>query len=209
MLKDMIELWLQWVRRLEAIAQTGLFYAADPYDRERYEQLRAIAAEMVAHHAGAPFEQVLKLLSADDGYATPKVDVRGVVFHDDKLLYVREREDGQWTLPGGWADVGQSPAESVVREVREESGYEVKALKLLAFYDRDKHPHPPILHHSFKVFFRCELLGGSPQTSYETTEVGFFGEHEIPDLSLPRVLPEQIRHMFQHYRNPAWPATFE
>ena len=105
--------------------------------------------------------------------------------------------------------MGQSAAESVVREVREESGYNVRATKLLAFYDRDKHPHPPILHHSFKLFFRCELLGGAAHTSYETTEVGFFGENEIPELSLPRVLPEQIRHLFDHYRNPDWPTTFD
>jgi ADP-ribose pyrophosphatase YjhB (NUDIX family) len=209
MLERMTELWLQWARRLEAIAQTGLFYVQDQYDRERYEEIRAIAAEVVANQVHLPDQQILPLLSADDGYATPKVDVRAAVFQNGKLLYVREREDGRWTLPGGWADVGQSAAESVVREVLEESGYEVKPAKLLAFYDRDKHSHPPILHHSFKVFFRCELLGGSAQTGYETTEVAFFGEDEIPELSLPRVLPEQIQHMYQHYRNPDWPTTFD
>jgi ADP-ribose pyrophosphatase YjhB (NUDIX family) len=205
----MTELWLQWARRLDAIAQTGLFYVRDQYDRERYEQIREIGAEIVSKHSGAPIGRVLPLLTADSGYATPKVDVRGAVFRGGKLLYVREREDGLWTLPGGWADVGQSAAESVVREVREESGYEVKAVKLLAFYDRDKHPHPPILHHSFKLFFRCELLGGSPRTSYETTEVRFFGEDEIPELSLPRVVPEQIRHIFDHDRHPDWPTAFD
>jgi ADP-ribose pyrophosphatase YjhB (NUDIX family) len=205
----MSELWLQWARRLDAIAQTGLFYVTDQYDRDRYEEIRQIAAELVANHTRVPTADVLPLLSADDGYATPKVDVRAAVFQEGKLLYVREREDGRWTLPGGWADVGQSAAESVVREVREESGYEVNATKLLAFYDRDKHPHPPILHHSFKMFFRCELTGGSARTSYETTEVAFFGEDEAPELSLPRVLPEQIHHMYEHYRNPDWPTTFE
>ncbi len=205
----MTTLSLRWARRLQAIAQTGLFYAKDPYDRERYEQIRAIAAEMISDEVGASAEQALELISSDDGYATPKVDVRGAVFRGDKLLYVREREDGLWTLPGGWADVGQSAAESVVREVREESGFEVRAVKLLAFYDRDKHAHPPILHHSFKVFFQCELLGGEASSSYETTEVQFFGEDEMPPLSLSRVLPEQIEHVFEHYRNPGMPATFE
>ncbi len=205
----MSALWLQWARRLEAIARTGLFYVKEQYDRERYEQIRGIAAEIVAHHLNASTGEVLPLLSADDGYLTPKVDVRAAVFQDGKLLYVREREDGGWTLPGGWADVGQSAAESVVREVREESGYQVKATKLLAFYDRDKHPHPPILHASFKCFFRCELLGGSPQTSFETTDVAFFGEDEIPELSLPRVLPRQIQHIYDHYRHPDWPTTFD
>lgn len=201
--------WLNWAQRLQAIAQTGLFYVQNEYDRERYEQIRAIAAEILSGYSGASLDSLVKLLSADDGYATPKLDVRAAVFHDAKLLYVREREDGGWTLPGGWADVGQSPAESVVREVREESGFEVRAVRLLALLDRDKHPHPPILHHSFKAFFQCEILGGGPQTSYETTAVAFFGEHEIPSLSLPRVLPEQIHLLFEHYRHPDRPTLFD
>lgn len=137
------------------------------------------------------------------------MDVRAAVFRGTKLLYVREREDGLWTLPGGWADVGQSASEAAVREVREESGYVVKAVKLLAIYHREKHPHPPILHSSWKMFFHCELLGGEPLTSYETTEVAFFGEDEIPALSLPRVLPEQIHHIYEHFRNPDLPTTFD
>jgi ADP-ribose pyrophosphatase YjhB (NUDIX family) len=201
--------WLAWAQRLEAIAQTGLFYALNDYDRDRYQQIRDLAAEMIAANSDAPLERVLNLVSKDDGYATPKVDVRAAVFRDEKLLYVRETEDGLWTLPGGWADVGQSAAESVEREVREESGYEVKAVKLLAVYERDRHPHPPILHHSWKMFFLCELLGGEPKGSFETSEVAFFGEDEIPPLSLPRVLPEQIRFMYEHRRHPDWPTTFE
>lgn len=201
--------WLHWAQRLQAIAQTGLAYQPHEYDHERYEQIREIAAEMLAASSDVPIERIVRLISADDGYATPKVDVRAAVFHEDKLLYVREREDGLWTLPGGWADVGQSGGESVVREVLEESGYTVRATKLIAVYDRDKHPHPPILFHSWKLFFQCELLGGEARTSYETTEVAFFGESEIPPLSLPRVLPDQIRYLFEHYRNPSWPTAFE
>lgn len=201
--------WLAWARRLEAIAQTGLFYALNEYDRERYLQVREIAAEIISGHSDAPIERVLDLISRDDGYATPKVDVRAAVFREGSLLYVRERADGLWTLPGGWADVGQSAAESVVREVREESGYAVRASKLLAVYDRDRHPHPPILHHSWKMFFRCEITGGQPRSSYETTEVAFFPENQLPPLSLPRILPEQIHHLYEHFRNPDWPATFD
>src|SRR5208283_2790322 len=129
--------WLDWARRLNALAQTGLTFAETPYDIERYTAIRTIAAEMIAHGSGHDFSRVLDLFTCDAGYATPKVDVRGVVFQEGKILLVQERSDGMWTLPGGWADVGDSPAEAVVREVREESGYLTHASKLLALYDRD------------------------------------------------------------------------
>ena len=200
---------LAWAQRLQAIAQTGLGYQPHQYDRERYEQIREIAAEMIAYQAEASVDVVRGLMTTGEGYATPKVDVRAAVFREGQLLYVREREDGCWTLPGGWADVGQSASESAVREVLEESGYQVRATKLLAVYERDRHPHPPIIYHSWKMFFRCEVVGGSPATSFETTDVRFFGEHEVPALSLPRVLPEQIRHLYDHERNPGWSTTFD
>jgi ADP-ribose pyrophosphatase YjhB (NUDIX family) len=150
-----------------------------------------------------------RLFGSDRGYATPKVDVRAAVFQDDRLLLVRELEDGYWTLPGGWAEVGQSAAESVEREVREESGYIVKAVKLLACLDRNKHPHPSIPFHAYKLVFRCELIGGAPSASSETTEVGFFAEEQIPALSLTRTLPEQIRFVFESLRDPAAPTAFD
>jgi ADP-ribose pyrophosphatase YjhB (NUDIX family) len=151
----------------------------------------------------------LDLLAADAGYATPKVDVRGVVFRGGKILLVRERSDDLWTLPGGWADVGDSPADAVVREVREESGFETRATKLLALLDRNRHGHPPHVHHIYKVFLRCEVVGGSPATSREIMGVGFFGEDEIPDLSLTRVVPSQIARMFEHLHCPDLPADFD
>ena len=135
--------------------------------------------------------------------------VRGVVFRDWKILLVRERSDGLWTLPGGWADVGDSPADAVVREIREESGFETRATKLLALLDRNRHGHPPVLRHYYKVFLRCEIVGGSPTTSHEIQAVGFFGEDEIPELSLPRIVPAQIARMCEHHRHPDLPADFD
>ncbi len=149
---------LHWARRLQAMAQTGLTYCKDPYDIERYEALRGIAYEMLAAHSDAPVERVRDLFAGESGHATPKVDVRAVVFRDDAMLLVRERSDGRWTLPGGWADVGETPAEAVVREVYEESGYRTRAAKLLAVYDRDRHGHPPRPFYVYKLFFRCDLL---------------------------------------------------
>lgn len=143
------------------------------------------------------------------GYATPKVDVRGAAFRHGKVLMVREREDGCWTLPGGWADVGQSPAECVVREIREESGFEARAAGIIALLDRDRHGHPPIPFHAYKVFFLCELTGGAPSVSEETIGVGFFGRNEIPALSLTRVVPEEVEMVFRHAANPTLPPQFD
>jgi ADP-ribose pyrophosphatase YjhB (NUDIX family) len=136
--------------------------------------------------------------------------VRGVVFRDDKILLVRERSDGFWTLPGGWADVNVSPSEAVEREILEESGFKTKSRRLLALYDRAKHPHrPPFAFHVYKIFIECELMGGSPTTSYETTAVDFFAEDALPPLSESRVLPDQIKRCFAMRRNPQAPAYFD
>jgi ADP-ribose pyrophosphatase YjhB (NUDIX family) len=149
------------------------------------------------------------LFAAEAGYATPKVDVRGAVFQDGRVLLVRESEDGCWTFPGGWAEVGQSAAESVEREVREESGYLVKAVKLLACWDRNKHAHPAIPFHAYKLLFLCRILGGGSMVSSETTAVGFFAEDEIPALSTTRTLAEQVRFAFSSLRDPAAPTVFD
>jgi ADP-ribose pyrophosphatase YjhB (NUDIX family) len=201
--------WLDLARRLNALAQTGLTFAENPYDIERYTAVRKIAAEMIAQGSGTESSRALELFACDAGYATPKVDVRGVVFHDGKILLVQERSDGMWTLPGGWADVGDSPADAVVREIREESGFETRATKLLALLDRNRHEHPPHINHIYKVFFQCEITGGSPTTSHEIQGVGFFAEDDIPDLSLTRIVPAQIARVFEHYRHHDLPADFD
>jgi ADP-ribose pyrophosphatase YjhB (NUDIX family) len=201
--------WLEWAQRLQAIAQNGLTFARDPYDVERYEAVRAIAAEIMAGHSDADLDLVKGLFAEQAGYATPKVDVRGAVFRDDAILLVRERSDGLWTLPGGWADVDDSPGDAVVREIFEESGYRTRAVKLLALYDRNKHGHPLYPFHTYKIFFQCELIGGAPVASHETDGVGFFREDAIPELSLTRVMPQQIGRLFAHYRHPDWPTDFD
>jgi ADP-ribose pyrophosphatase YjhB (NUDIX family) len=201
--------WLEWSRELQAIAQTGLTYARDPFDIERYEQVRDVAARMLAHHTGVEPEAVLDVLRSETGHTTPKVDVRGVVFHDERVLLVRERLDGLWTIPGGWADVNEPASEATMREVHEESGYETRAVKLLAVWDRRKHNPPPSRHHAYKLFFLCELLGGKPATSIETTEVGFFSEDALPELSTGRVTAVQVARLFEHLRNPDLPTDFD
>ncbi len=203
--------WLRWAKQLAALAQNGLTYSDNEYEIERYKQIRQIAAEMMATGFDCDAKAFIDLFSQERGYATPKVDVRGAVFHEDKILLVREKIDGGWTLPGGWADPSQSPSEAVAREVFEEAGFEVRVTKLAAVYDRSKHPHqPPMPFHLYKLFFLCEITGGKATESYETTGVDFFAEDSIPqDLSISRTLPFQIARMFEHHRNPALPTDFD
>ena len=201
---------LLWARQLQAIAQNGLTYAVNDYDRDRYGQIQRLAAEMMsATDPRVPPQHLVEFFSREAGHATPKVDVRAAVFRDDRILLVREISDGGWTLPGGWADVGDSPSVAAVREVKEESGYDVKVTKLVAAYDRDRHAHPPIPYHAYKLFFLCDLLGGAAAHSNETDGVDFFSEHNLPPLSLTRTLPEQIALMFRHYREPGLAAEFD
>jgi ADP-ribose pyrophosphatase YjhB (NUDIX family) len=201
--------WLDWAGRLQAVAQTGLTYALNQYDVDRYEAVRELAVEMMAYGSDGDIATIRKLFAGEAGYATPKVDLRGVVFREGKILLVRERQDGGWSLPGGWADVGESPADGIVREVREESGYETRVVKLLAVYDRNRHGHTPIPFHAYKLFFLCELIGGAPARSYEIDDVDWFAEDGLPPLSISRVTAAQIGRFFEHSRNPQWPTEFD
>lgn len=204
--------WLVWAREIQATAQTGLAFCRDPYDQERYQALGRLAARIMAEHTGADLRRIEDLFAAESGYASPKVGVRGAVFDDaGRVLMVRESADaGRWTLPGGWAEVNQTPAESVVREIYEESGYHARPVKLAAVWDRARQRHPPAPYSVVRLFFVCALEGGEARTSLETSEVGWFAEDAIPaDLSAGRVLPEQIARMFTHWREPGMATDFE
>ncbi len=202
--------WVEWAKRLQAIAQNGLTFATSPFDIERYQAVRQIAAEIMTTNSKIDPSQVVEFFAKETGYATPKVDVRAAIFRDEAILLVKERTDGRWTLPGGWADVCESPSESVVREAYEESGFQTRAVKLIAIYDRSKHPHiPPFPYHVYKMFFLCEIIDGVATASIETDAVAFFGQHEIPELSITRITSTQIAQMFRHYRQPELPTEFD
>jgi ADP-ribose pyrophosphatase YjhB (NUDIX family) len=202
--------WLDWAKRLQSIAQNGLTYARDHFDIERYRQVQQVAAQMLSASSGLDINQIGGLFDQQVGYATPKVDVRGVVFEDSQILLVRESADRRWTIPGGWADPCESPREAVVREVYEESGYETRPTKLLAVYDRSKHPHdPPLAFHVYKLFILCEIVGGQPAAGAETDAVGFFREDSLPELSISRVTLGQIRRLFEHARNGQMPTDLD
>lgn len=201
--------WLILGRELQALAQTGLAFTQDRFDRQRYERITELAATLLGDGFKTEPKILLDVLQLQRGYATPKVDVRGAAFRDGKVLMVRERVDGLWTLPGGWADVNQSGAECMVREIREESGFEARALKLAAVYDYQKSNHPPRQYFSvYKMFFICEITGGAASASDETSDVGFFARDALPPLSLGRTTPTQIERMFQHAAEPSLPTDF-
>jgi ADP-ribose pyrophosphatase YjhB (NUDIX family) len=202
--------WLKIARELRAIAQTGLAFTTDRFDRQRYERVQELAASILAQGSDEQYEAIIGLLRNDRGYATPKVDVRGAAFVDGRVLMVREISDGKWTLPGGWADVNQSAAECVIREIAEESGFEAKALKLAAVRDYQKSGHPPRHVDSiYKMFFICAITGGGARASDETSEVAFFARGELPPLSLGRATAAQIDRMFQHAQEPQLPTDFD
>jgi ADP-ribose pyrophosphatase YjhB (NUDIX family) len=202
--------WFEVASRLKAISQAGRNFAKDGYELKRHEELERIAAEIIAQHTELEANTARNILQEDTGYPTPKTDCRGVAFRDDKILLVKEIEDGGWTLPGGWCDNGMTPSENVRREVWEESGFEVRVERLLAVYDRNRQGHrPPYLFDIYKMFFLCEITGGQAKVSNETSDVRFFGRDEIPPLSLSRTLPVQIERFFEQYRNPEMPTDFD
>ncbi len=200
---------LRWAQQLQAIAQAGLTYAQNAWDRERYEQLRAIAAEIAASATLAQPEALRVAFAASLGYPTPKVDVRAVVLRAGEVLLVRESRTGGWTFPGGWADIGDTPAGAAERETLEESGYRVRAHKLLALLDKSRHEHPPSLDYTYKVLVGCELVGGEPATSDEIEAVGFFARSALPSLDLDRTTPGQIEIAYRHAEDPSRPTDFD
>lgn len=202
-------MWLDWVMEIQSLAQAGLTYGRDPYDLERYARLRDIAAEMVAHQTELPFDRVKDLFCNETGYQTPKVDTRAAVFDKGRLLLVRER-DGRWSLPGGWCDVNLSVGENAVKETLEEAGLRVRAERLIAVQDRNRHNPPPYPYGVVKVFLLCAPLGGAFIPNSETTERRYFGRDELPEaLSVEKNTKAQILMCFDAAVSPAWTPCFD
>jgi len=216
-MSDEQERSLDLIRGVLALAGTGLHFTGTQYrsdgsrefDRERYQEIGKLAAQLIALQTNAPLGELIKAWHADDGYVTPKVDVRGAIFQDNSVLLVRERSDGKWTLPGGWGDVNETPSHSVEKEIVQESGYTAKAVKLAAVYDRRKRNIPNSIFYIWKLFFICEITGGSPQTSNETDGVEFFPLDALPELSTGRTVQWQIERMYAHHLNRELATEFD
>lgn len=201
--------WLELVKNLQSIAYAGLTYSKDPYDLDRFQQLLQISKDILVDQSNLSADRLESLYAKEDGYLTPKVDVRAMVFREDALLFVRETIDGKWALPGGWADVGLTAAEVVVKEVEEEAGLKVSAKRLLAVFDKKCHPHPPEIYHVYKMFFLCEELGGVEKSGLETSDVSFFSINALPDLSLGRNTPSQIHMIYEHLKSGSKTTLFD
>jgi ADP-ribose pyrophosphatase YjhB (NUDIX family) len=191
-----MEQWLSYIQRIRALAQNGLAYSPNKYDIDRYEELQQLSEAMLADLTGFSVERIADIFKDEKGYATPKVDVRGVIFKDNGILMVREKIDDCWSLPGGWADIGFTPGEIAVKEVKEESGFVVEPVKLLAVLDKRCHDHPPALECAYKIFILCNIVGGEAAPGMETSDVSFFERDKLPTLSRERNTNEQIRMLF-------------
>ena len=202
------EQWLQWAIELQSLAQAGLTYGKDEYDKERYERIRDISAEMIARKSDISIEKVKDLFCNESGYQTPKIDTRAAIFENDKILLVRET-NGKWSLPGGWVDVNVSVGDNVVKEVKEESGLDVKVDKVIAIQDRAKHNLPVYAYGVCKVFAQCSVIGGNFEPNIETTEFRYFAEEDLPELATEKNNEEQVKMCFSAYRSKDWKTILE
>ncbi len=207
----MEDTWLWWAKRLQSLASTGLHYCQDQFDKERYEEVAGIANEMLASLGNIPVTRIQGLVSDfAKGYATPKVEVRGAVIESEKVLLVREFSDGLWALPGGFADVGLSAGENIVREVWEEASLRVNAKAVYAIRHKARHEYDADARDFYKIFFLCESCDRSvPQPGPEVTDVGFFGLDELPPLSTSRVLEKDIIAALAFNNDPQRQSSFD
>lgn len=200
---------LEWAREIQALAQTECHYAHDDFQRDRCRRLMDIAAKMISENTGIDFLPLAEAFHSQIGYATPKIDVRAAVFHEGKLLLVRERLDGGWTMPGGWADVGDVPSKAAEREAWEEAGFHVKAGKLIGIYDANR-INPLEVFHAYKLIFLCDILDGECRPSNETTDVAFFSRQDLPkNFSGERTTPRHIADVFAAWNEPELPTVFD
>ena len=207
-MNDQTAKWLVWAREIYSLSQVGLTYTKNEFDLERYKRLQEISAEMIASQSELAKQTVLDSFSMQSGYVTPKIDVRGAVIRDDKILLIQERADEKWAMPGGWADLGNAPASVAEREVWEESGFRVKAEKVVAVIDANR-IRPMEFYHAYKIIFLCTLLDGEPRVSYETLAVDFFDLKDLPPLSSYRTNKNMLREVFAHVENPNRPTLFD
>lgn len=188
--------WLEWAKELRSMAEIGLTYSKDQYEIERCKRMREISHAMIGDYFHRPQKEIAQYFDQALSYPTPKIDVRVAIFQEDKILLVKETRDGKWALPGGWCDVGTSPSEAAKQEAAQEAGLIIEIKRLLALWDKAKHPHPPHPDYTYKIVFEAMAIGACPTDGHETDGVDYFSRDNLPPLSLPRILPSQIKRIF-------------
>lgn len=201
--------WLEWAREIQQLCQTGLTFSESEYESQRYKRLTEIAAEITAAQSNVNTESLTEIFLAHPGYATPKVDIRAAIIENNKILLVQEKMDKKWAMPGGWADVGESPATAIIRETKEESGLEVIPNKIIGVYDANRNGRPLEFFHAYKIVFLCEKLGGNLKASAETIAVDYFRFEDLPELSTARTNTKHIKDVHKHLNNPALSTLFD
>ena len=205
----MKEKWLQWASEMQSIAQSGLTFSTDNYDRDRYEKIRTLSVEILHEYTGVDHDKIRDLFASETGYQTPKIDIRAAVFKGEKILMVKEKIDNKWSLPGGWADVNTSVSESAARECLEEAGAVVKPKRIIAVHLANKHNNPLFLYTIYKIFVECELVENSFKENTETFEAGFFEADNLPELSFHRNNPDQIKMCFRANKCKVFETIFD
>lgn len=200
--------WLEWAKELQFLSQCGLAYTKDPYDKERFERVREISAEILSRYSGMPVNSVKELFCNETGYQTPKLDTRAAIFSGDRILLVQEK-DGRWSLPGGWVDALESVRSNIIKEVKEEAGLDIKPARIIAVQDRNLHNLPPYAYGICKVFVLCEPIGGEFRANIETVDSGYFGLDDLPPLAENKSTKEQIAMCFEAKNSNQWEVPFD
>lgn len=203
-----MEKYLEWARELQSLSQTGLYYCRDKFCHERYERIREISAEILSERLDMPLDEVKKFFCCEVGYQTPKIDTRAAIFDGEKILLVRETS-GKWVLPGGWCEVNMSPAENIVKEVREEAGLDCVVEKIIAVQDRAKHNRPLYIFNVVKIFYLCRSMGGDFVANLETVERKYFAENDLPEFDEAKCNAQQVRLCFEAHREKFWETRFD
>lgn len=199
---------IEYIMEIQSMAQSALFYVKDIYDKERFERLRDISAEMMAIKTELPLDTVKNLFCSDYGYQTPKVDTRAAIFKNDKILLVHEN-NGTWSMPGGWCDFNMSPVDNTIKETKEEAGKDIKVKSVISIQNRDNHNVPPYAYAIVKIFYLCEEIGGAFEANIETTEIAYFAENELPNMALEKCNEEQVHMCFEAYHSKQWETQFD
>lgn len=202
--------WLYWAKQLQSLAQTGLEFTENPYDRERYNRIRELSLEIMNEYTGLEMKRLADLFANESGYQTPKIDVRAAIFNKrEEILLVREKADNKWSLPGGWADIELSLKENLIKEAREEAGAEIIPKRVIGIFDRNRYVDDDFPYSAYKIFVECDLVTSNFSKNTETSDHGFFTQYNLPELSECRNTYPQVETCFRARRERTFEPLFD